>query len=274
MARLSCAQHSNSDDRLDPITQGALGASLAQSVGDRGKLRTAAVLGALAGLAPDLDVLIRSPNDPLLFLEYHRQFSHALAFIPFGALLCALALHVFVRRRLRFAETYASCLLGYATHGLLDACTSYGTMLLWPFSEARIAWNVVSVVDPVLTLVLLALLVLVVWRRSPVIARVFPGGSVATLDGPAGVPWLDPTSQQARDLERFRHFSDGYLALDPRDPHHVTDVRYAMVPNELEGLWAVALDPRAGVDDHVRFVTTRGDADAKLRRLLDLLFDD
>src|SRR5690606_18875204 len=84
----------------------------------------------------------------------------ALAFVPIGAFVCALAFHWSVRRRLTFRETYLFCLLGYGSHGLLDACTSYGTLLLWPFSGERIAWNVVAVVDPLFTLPVLALVVL------------------------------------------------------------------------------------------------------------------
>ena len=41
-------------------------------------MRRAAIVGAVAGLIPDLDVLISDANDPLLQLEMHRQFSHSL----------------------------------------------------------------------------------------------------------------------------------------------------------------------------------------------------
>lgn len=119
-------------------------------------------------MAPDLDVVIRSSSDPLLFLEYHRHFTHSLAFVPFGALLCAVVMHRFVRNQLQFRQTYLFALIAFATHGLLDACTTYGTMLLWPFSDARIAWNNVSVVDPLFTLPLIALIVLALKRRRPV----------------------------------------------------------------------------------------------------------
>ena len=43
-----------------------------------------------------------------------------------------------------FGFTYLFCLLGYATHGMLDACTSYGTQLLWPFTNHRYAFNTIS----------------------------------------------------------------------------------------------------------------------------------
>lgn len=84
---------------MDPLTQGMLGAALTLSVSKREHLRAAAVLGGLSGMAPDLDVLIRSSQDPLLFLEYHRQFTHSLLFIPFGSLLCALVFYFIFSKR-------------------------------------------------------------------------------------------------------------------------------------------------------------------------------
>ena len=142
---------------MDPITQGTVGALAPQAVARPGKLRAFALLGCLAGMAPDLDVFISSPTDTLLFLEYHRQFTHALLFIPVGAAIATLLLHPVVRRTLAVRESYLACLLGYATHGVLDACTSYGTQLFWPFSDVRVAWNNVSVVDPLFTLPVLIL---------------------------------------------------------------------------------------------------------------------
>ena len=80
---------------MDPITQGTVGAAFAQSTANKNNILRIGVIGFLAGLAPDLDVLIRSSNDPILFLEYHRQFSHSLFFIPFGSLVVALLIFSF-----------------------------------------------------------------------------------------------------------------------------------------------------------------------------------
>ena len=149
---------------MDPVSHGLLGASLAQLRGAAGRLPLALALGAAAGLAPDLDVLIRSSSDPLLLLEYHRAFTHSLLFAPLGALACAALFHRWARAYLAFRRNYLFCLLGYTSHCLLDACTSYGTQLLWPFSSERVAWSIVSVVDPAFTLPLLGLVVLAVRR--------------------------------------------------------------------------------------------------------------
>jgi inner membrane protein len=329
---------------MDPVSQAVLGASAAQSGADARQMRVAAAVGILGGMAPDLDVLIRSPADPLLFLEYHRHFTHALLFIPVGSLLVAVLCHaLFARRYLDFRKTWFYAALGYATHGVLDACTTYGTQLLWPFSDARIAWNLVSVIDPLFTLPVLALVLLSVLRRSrraAVIAlawsivypllglvqreraeavgleqalarghapvrleakpsfanillwkvvyetedrfhvdtvragfspRFYAGESVPVLDVAAHFPWLSPDSQQARDIERFRWFSNGYIALHPRDPLQVIDMRYSMVPNEIEPLWTIRLDPRAGREAHVEYLASRDAGGDRLQRFREML---
>lgn len=138
---------------MDPLSQASLGASLSLSFfRDKTKYLSVLIIGMLAGMAPDLDVFIRSDDDPLLFLEFHRQFSHSLIFIPIGALLCALVFYPFTRKKLSFSQVYLVSFLAYATHGLLDACTSYGTQLFWPFSNQRVSWNTVSIIDPFFTL--------------------------------------------------------------------------------------------------------------------------
>ena len=136
---------------MDPLSQGVIGASVAQStVKNKRYLVSAGILGFLSGMAPDLDIFIRSEQDPLLFLEYHRQFSHSLVFIPIGGLICASILFFILRlkKSLSFKQAWIFSTLGYGTHGLLDACTSYGTLLLWPFSYSRISWNNISIIDP------------------------------------------------------------------------------------------------------------------------------
>ena len=75
---------------MDPISQGIIGSTASLNVSKKKHpLFVVALIGLLSGLAPDLDIFIRSSDDPLLFLEFHRQFTHSLVFIPFGGLICA-----------------------------------------------------------------------------------------------------------------------------------------------------------------------------------------
>jgi len=157
---------------MDPVSQGLVGAILPQSVSSKTELRFAAAIGFLSGLLADIDVVIRSSTDPLLFLDYHRQFTHSLVFIPIGGLVAALFCWLFLKKRLSFWKIYFYAFLGYGTHCFLDTCTNYGTELLWPFSDARIAWNAVSIIDPVFTFTLAFLVIIAVVRKSPLIARI------------------------------------------------------------------------------------------------------
>ncbi|NVK56623.1 MAG: metal-dependent hydrolase [Alteromonadaceae bacterium] len=144
---------------MDPISQGAVGAAAALFVAKKPGVKRAAVIGAIGGMAPDLDIVFRSSEDPLFALEMHRQFTHSLAFIPIGGLLVALFLWLLFYRKQSFKDVAVLATVGYATHGLLDACTSYGTQLLWPFSNARLAWDITSIIDPFITLPLLIVVI-------------------------------------------------------------------------------------------------------------------
>jgi inner membrane protein len=328
---------------MDPLTQGTLGAAAAQSAADRRQIRSFAVAGAFGGLVPDLDILIRSDVDPLLYLEYHRQFTHSLVFIPVGAAICALVLYPWLKKSLDARSLYLACLLGYATHGLLDACTSYGTQLFWPFSDYRVAWNLISVVDPVFSVPLFAAAVagylrrsrriavaglvwaglyfifgfvqqdralvtaerlaadrghsvdritvkpafanLLLWKsvyesdgryfvdavRAGVRPTVCEGEHIERLEPSVHLPWLDERSVQAREVERFGWYSDGWLAMDRDEPLYVVDVRYSSLPNRIDALWGLKLDARAPADAHAVYHVVRERRTEALEKLLGLL---
>ena len=334
---------------MDPVSQGVFGAIAAQN-GERNTkyFGLAAGVGWLAGMAPDLDVLFRSSTDPLLALEFHRQFTHALVFIPIGALLCAFVFYYLISRRkqMSFGRTYWWCFLGYGTHGLLDSCTTYGTQLFWPFSDMRMAWNTVSIIDPMLTLPLLAFTGLAVWKKKRIYALgalawivgysclgvmqreraeeighilaqsrghepvrleakpsfanilvwkivystetrfyvdavkiakthvIYEGADVPKLNVAQDFPWLDVNSQQAKDIERFRWFSNDYLALSPHHEGRIIDMRYSAVPNEIRGLWGIKLDENADSEAHVTKVFDRNRSVERFARLWNMIAEN
>jgi inner membrane protein len=298
---------------MDPVSQAFAGATFSQSLARiNNSQKTAFLAGALSGMAADLDAFIRSGTDSLLFLEYHRQFTHSLIFIPLGALVCAAVVSLLLRNRTDFRQLYIYCLLGYATHGLLDACTSYGTQLFWPFTDYRVAWDIISIIDPLFTvpimllvlagvatgrqrfpriallygLVYLALgyfqheramqaLTLLAGERNhtanrptvkPTLGNLYlwkliyehdgryyidaarvgrtieliPGDSVSSHIEVSG---LNPDSTQAKDIERFRWFSSGYISHYRDDPLMIGDIRYSLLPDEVEPLWGIRLNP-------------------------------
>ncbi|MFV2003915.1 MAG: metal-dependent hydrolase [Gammaproteobacteria bacterium] len=344
---------------MDPLSQASLGASLSQSFAqNKPKQVSAMVIGVLAAMSPDLDVFINSPDDPLLFLEYHRQFTHSLIFIPVGALICALVFYPFFKigwvqrkwpaAKLSFAQIYLFSFLAYATHGLLDACTSYGTQLFWPFSDYRVAWNVVSIIDPLFTLPLIAFILIAVFRKKAVYARIgfgyallylslgvvqyqraenavyelarvrghqiervhlkpsfanrhvwkllyeydgryyvdavkllwnteiFPGSSIQKFDVKRDFPWLPEDSQQAKDIERFRWFSDDFLAISAKNKNLIMDVRYSFLPNRINSMWGVKVNKElideGKLDAHVEYEIKRDLDEKAIRRFIEMVF--
>jgi len=151
---------------MDVLTQGALGAILAQSASRQEEMRWATAIGFLAGLAADADVFIRSAADPLLTIEYHRHFTHSLIFVPVGALLVSLLLWLYFRNRMPFGRLYLFSLLGYSMSGMLDAFTSYGTYLLWPFYSEPVSLKIISIIDPLFTLILIIALLTALLKRE------------------------------------------------------------------------------------------------------------
>lgn len=166
---------------MDPVSHAVLGTAASVPRASRADLVPLALAGALGALVPDLDLLVGSPSDPLLFLELHRQFTHALVFVPFGALVAAAPLYALLRRRVGFARLWLGCALGYASHVLLDACTTYGVELLWPVSPQRPALSIVSVFDPLFTLPMIALVAAGLVRRRRGLAAAAVGWGVAYL---------------------------------------------------------------------------------------------
>ena len=151
---------------MDPVTQGALGSCFANNFYPK-HLRDSfkqhkifyLLLAFAAGMAPDLDVLIRSQADPMLYFKFHRHFTHSLIFIPVGASLVASAFFLVSKIKnyaLNFTSLYGVSILAYSSHALLDSCTSYGTLLAWPFSSHRYHWDVISIIDPIYTTLLIA----------------------------------------------------------------------------------------------------------------------
>lgn len=313
---------------MDPVSQGAVGAAFAQSAAKKENIILIGFIGFLAGLAPDLDVLIRSEDDPILFLEYHRQFSHSLFFIPIGSFFVALFIFPFVRSLICLRMVYIASFLGYATHGLLDACTSYGTQLFWPFSDQRVTWNNISIVDPIFTIPIVILLAIAITKRKRIFSFIAIGWiifylslgfiqyertlsaamdlansrghnaermtlkpsfgnlilwksiyqheetyyvdairtvhsstwclgeSIEMFDYQYHLPSLDKDSQQAKDIERFRWFSQDYLGYDDKNSL-VTDIRYSMIPNQIAPMWGLVIDTEQSIDDHATWWTSR-----------------
>jgi inner membrane protein len=141
---------------MDSVTQVLLGASVGVAVmGRRTALWKSAMWGGVAGLLPDLDVLL-DHGDPVLNMIRHRAESHALLLLTLFAFPMAWGVSRVHRQPQLYARWWWALMLALVTHPLLDLMTIYGTQVFQPFTDEAYGLGSVFIVDPLYTLPLLA----------------------------------------------------------------------------------------------------------------------
>ncbi len=144
---------------MDLITQGILGAAVAEA-GWRHKLGKGAILaGILFGLMPDFDV-ISSLWGPWASIVHHRGFTHSIFFAPLMAPIGGYVAWRLSKRRGELTSWMHCAFWALLTHPLLDVFTVYGTQLLTPLDNTRFSLDGVSIIDPLYTFPLLFALIL------------------------------------------------------------------------------------------------------------------
>ncbi|WP_231567314.1 metal-dependent hydrolase [Lacinutrix sp. Hel_I_90] len=132
------------------------------------------LFGAIGGTIPDLDVFIGNilygnKIDAMLF---HRGFMHSILFSVLGAFLFGWLVYKLYNSGKRqetttLKEWILLFFLALFTHPILDCFTPYGTQLFAPFSNYRVAFNNIAVLDPLYTFpFLICMLVLMCYRRT------------------------------------------------------------------------------------------------------------
>lgn len=139
---------------MDSITQAALGATVAGAIAGKRCNAKVLLVGAALGTLPDLDVVL-DYGDAVENTIKHRGFTHSLLILPPFALLISW---LYCRWRpdafWSFSRVLFLTLSVFVTHTLLDAMTTYGTQLIWPF-EGYFELRSVFIIDPLYTIPLL-----------------------------------------------------------------------------------------------------------------------
>jgi inner membrane protein len=152
---------------MDSITQAALGAAVGEAMLGKKMGNRAMVWGAIFGTLPDLDVLASPFLDTAGSLFWHRGPSHSLLLMILASLAAGKWLPGFWKKpkisgKLAGGFVFAT----WSTHVLIDCFTVYGTSVLWPFSDARIGFNNLFIIDPFYTLPLLVTLIWLAFLRT------------------------------------------------------------------------------------------------------------
>jgi inner membrane protein len=139
-----------------------------------------ALFGIAAGELPDIDVIFGSTPEALM--SAHRGITHALIWQPLLASLVVLPFYIWLCRKsapspagvrpaanhdaFGLGRLFLVALFALYTHIYLDCMTTYGTQIFLPFSDIRVAFSSMFIVDLLLTMPPLALMIYA-WRLPP-----------------------------------------------------------------------------------------------------------
>lgn len=158
---------------MDSLTQIVLGAAVGEAVLGKKVGNRAMFYGAIAGTIPDLDILSGYFTDTVTAIEWHRGFSHSILFSVLFAPFFGWLIHKVERKGPATWRDWSKLMFwGLITHPILDAFTTWGTQLFWPFGY-KLAFQSIFVIDPLYTLPFLVFLILAMCQKrdSPKRAR-------------------------------------------------------------------------------------------------------
>ena len=155
---------------MDTLTHALSGALLARATAAKDapprSIPRRVAAGFFAAAAPDLDFILGFFS-PLLYLEQHRGATHSILLLPLWALPLSWLLAKILREQRGWRALYGITALGLGAHILGDLITSFGTIILAPFSDARFDWGTTFIIDLWFSGIILAgLLAAAAWRAS------------------------------------------------------------------------------------------------------------
>ena len=156
---------------MDSLTQIVLGAAVGEAVLGKKIGNRAMIWGAVAGTIPDLDIVWRYLTDTITATEMHRGFSHSIVFSILAAPLFGWLVHQLKKRPDVGWQGWSKLFFwGLFTHPLLDAFTTWGTQIFWPFNW-RVAFNSIFVIDPLYTVPFLICVLIAATRKRGSLSR-------------------------------------------------------------------------------------------------------
>ncbi len=150
---------------MDTVTHGLTGWLISRAIPSDSGRREATAAVVVGSLLPDADN-VTSLLGSESYLRLHRGLSHGFFGIAVTSLLVALLLYRFGKWK-DLKKLYLLALLGQLSHIALDLLNSYGTQIFQPFSDARVSFDLLFVVDLVFTGIIVAGLLLSRRRTAP-----------------------------------------------------------------------------------------------------------
>lgn len=146
---------------MDSITQATLGAAIGEAVLGRKIGYKAVFWGAALGTLPDLDVLVNPFVDNVVEMRLHRGFTHSIFFCLIFSPLLGWAINKFHQiEDTGWIKWSWLVFLVLSTHIAIDTATTYGTQILYPFSDTPFTTDSIFIIDGLYTIPLFLGLIL------------------------------------------------------------------------------------------------------------------
>jgi membrane-bound metal-dependent hydrolase YbcI (DUF457 family) len=218
---------------MDTVTHGLAGWLIARAIPSDPARKEATAAVVIGSVLPDADN-VASLFGSELYLRIHRGISHSLAGMAVTSILVALLLYRFGKWK-DLKKLYLLVLLGMFSHIGLDLLNSYGTQIFQPFSDVRVSFDLLFIVDLAFTGIIV--LGLILSRHRPSRARAALAFLVAYVGFAAflhvraenavreaavhyGVPvvstWALPTLGEIRSLPDISPARTAQAAVEPK----------------------------------------------------------
>ncbi len=150
---------------MDTITHSLVGYAVARSGISKITGKTGVIVGVIASIFPDIDIIPGLFFGPEFHIRIHRSFTNSLFLWPLFSFAIAFFASRISQKRDWFRIFFLIAFLEIGVHTLLDLLTSYGTMILSPFYNKRFCLDILFVIDPWFSIIFILALIFS-WRYS------------------------------------------------------------------------------------------------------------
>ncbi|MDR1985288.1 MAG: metal-dependent hydrolase [Prevotellaceae bacterium] len=166
---------------MDSISHILIGAVAGEIVAGNKLGKKAALWGAIIASLPDLDVIAQPFLSPAKSLLFHRGPTHSIIFcILLAPLIAKLLTIIHKKTRKNFTDWIKVCSWCLFSHIFIDCFNSYGTAIFYPFSNVRVAFDCIGIVDIFLILpLIIALLCFIFIKRGSRMRKIIASSAMA-----------------------------------------------------------------------------------------------
>lgn len=152
---------------MDSLTHTVMGACLGEGIAGKKLGKKAMLIGALANNLPDIDVITALWTNPAEELLVHRGITHSILFACLaGPILAYVFQKLLTKNPMSFRRWLVLIQSGLFIHIIIDAFTAYGTGWFEPFSNYRVSFNTLFILDPLFSLPMIIAAVLLLFLKK------------------------------------------------------------------------------------------------------------